>query len=73
MFRAVLVTQSSRGGFFKRSTESQSYEQNSCHVDGLKGDLPSGFSIHAEQLVGWSGKQLLLPSGRALVEVLVLF
>lgn len=65
MFKAVRVIQSSRGGFFKRrSTEPQSYEQNNGHVDGLRGDLPSDFSV---QLVGWSEKQLLLPDGRALV------
>lgn len=58
MFRAELVIQSSRGGCPKgRSTKSQSYEQSNCHVDGLKGDLPSGCPVHAEQLVGWSGKQ----------------
>lgn len=45
MFRAVLVIQSSRGGIFKRSAESQSYEQSNCHVDGLRGDLPSDFSV----------------------------
>lgn len=65
MFRAILVIQSSRGSFFKRrNSESQSYEQNNCHVDGLRGDLPSGFSV---QLVGWCGKQLHLPYGRALM------
>lgn len=39
------------------STKSQSYQQSNCHVDDLKGDLPGGCPVCAEQLVGWSGKQ----------------